>query len=220
MIADRRAGGPEKQDLLSLLLRARDEDNGGAMDDRQLRDESLTLFTAGHETTANALTFSLYLLATHASAQQALHEELMKVLGSRPPGLQDVERLAFTRAVLSESMRLYPPAWAIGRQATDEVEVGGVPPAEGCGSSDEPVGRASPGEMVAAGTAVPSGTLARCRRDRQPPALGLLPVRRWARANALANHSPGWKRSSSSPQFAGTGVSSLHPMHPSGCDRP
>jgi len=118
MIADRRARGTIDGDLLSLLLQAREA--GAGMTDTQVRDEAITLFLAGHETTANALTWTWYLLSQHLEAEAALHSELAEVLGGRAPTVDDVPRLAVTSAVLSESMRLYPPAWAIGRRALVE----------------------------------------------------------------------------------------------------
>lgn len=118
------ATGAAGDDLLSLLIAARD-DEGGAMADAQVRDEALTLFLAGHETTALALTYALVLLARHPERQARLYDELRSVLGGRPPGLADLERLRYTEMVLLETMRLYPPAWALGRRATQEVEVGG-----------------------------------------------------------------------------------------------
>jgi cytochrome P450 len=114
----------DKDDLLSLLIRARDED-GGVMTDAQVRDEAVTLFLAGHETTALALTYSLYLLATHPECQARLSDELDRVLGGRTPELRDLENLKYTDAVVLESMRLYPPAWAVARQALTDVEIGG-----------------------------------------------------------------------------------------------
>jgi cytochrome P450 len=111
-------------DLLSLLIRARDED-GGSMSDAQVRDEAVTLFLAGHETTALALTYSLYLLATHPKCQDRLADELDQVLGGRAPGLGDLEALKYTDAVVLEAMRLYPPAWVMARQALTDVEIGG-----------------------------------------------------------------------------------------------
>jgi cytochrome P450 len=125
-VRQRRAAGVDRGDLLSMLLRATDaEGDGAGMSDRQLRDECITLFSAGHETTANALTFTWYLLAQHADVDAALHDELHSVLGGRPPTNADVPRLPYTRAVLAESMRLYPPAWAIGREVVaDDVEIG------------------------------------------------------------------------------------------------
>jgi cytochrome P450 len=120
----RDAGGPERHDLLALLIHARDED-GGKMTDEQVRDEAVTLFLAGHETTALVLTYSLYLLATHPESQTRLADELAGVLDGRTPSLADLEHLAYTDAVIRESMRLYPPAWAIAREALTEVEIGG-----------------------------------------------------------------------------------------------
>ena len=115
MIARRRAEGAGGADLLSHLLRASDEGTG--MTDVQVRDEAITLFLAGHETTSNALTWTWYLLSQHADAESALHAELDAVLGDRAPTVADVPSLPVTRAVLSEAMRLYPPAWAMGRRA-------------------------------------------------------------------------------------------------------
>ena len=94
------------------------------MTDKQLRDEIFTLFTAGHETTANALTFTWFLLARHPEAER-LHEEVDRGLAGRAPTAADVERLPYARAVLSESMRLYPPAWIVTRQAKHDLEVAG-----------------------------------------------------------------------------------------------
>jgi cytochrome P450 len=120
----RQPEGESEDDLLSLLIRARDED-GASMTDAQVRDEAVTLFLAGHETTALALTYSLYLLASHPECQARLAEEVGRVLGGRAPGLADLESLAYTDAVVLEAMRLYPPAWVMARQALIDVEVGG-----------------------------------------------------------------------------------------------
>jgi cytochrome P450 len=122
--ARRKQGDASADDLLSLLIRARDED-GRAMTDAQVRDEAVTLFLAGHETTALALTYSLYLLAAHPSCQDRLADELAQVLGGRPAGLADLESLEYTDAVVLEAMRLYPPAWVMARQALTDVEIGG-----------------------------------------------------------------------------------------------
>jgi cytochrome P450 len=110
-------------DLLSMLLNARDED-GGRMSDRQLRDECVTLLLAGHETTALALSWTLYLLAQNPEVTAQLHAELDAVLAGRLPTLDDVPRLAFTAKVLKESMRLYPPAWGVVRMCPDECTLG------------------------------------------------------------------------------------------------
>ena len=111
-------------DLLSMLLEARDDD-GGRMSDRQLRDEIMTLFLAGHETTAIALTFTWYLLAKHPAVRARLDEELENVLGDRLPTTADLPRLRFVDHVITESMRLYPPAWSMGREATRDCELAG-----------------------------------------------------------------------------------------------
>jgi cytochrome P450 len=119
-------------DLMDMLLRARDEEgDGGGMSDQLIRDEALTLFLAGHETTANALTWTWYLLSQHPEVEQKLHAELESALGGRTPTAEDVENLPYTRMVLSESMRLYPPAWILGRQAKHPVELGGYTLPEG-----------------------------------------------------------------------------------------
>lgn len=121
MIAARRDGGEERGDLLGLLLAARDpEGDGGAMTDAQLRDELLTIFLAGHETTANALSWTWHLLSRHPGAEARLHDEVDTVLAGRLPTAADLPRLPWTRAVLAESMRLFPPAWAIGRQPLED----------------------------------------------------------------------------------------------------
>ncbi len=111
---------------MDMLLQARDvEGDGRGMSDQQIRDEVLTLFLAGHETTANALTWTWYLLSQNPEAEAKLHKELVQVLGGRVPTVEDVERLPYTRQVLSESMRLFPPAWIIGREAQADYPVGG-----------------------------------------------------------------------------------------------
>lgn len=124
-IDEHRRGG-DRGDLLSMLMHARDEEgDGGRMTDRQLRDEALTLFLAGHETTANALTWTWYLLSQHPHVEERLHAELDALPGGRAPGPDDLPRLVYTRGVLAESMRLFPPAWVIGRQPLVDVEIGG-----------------------------------------------------------------------------------------------
>jgi cytochrome P450 len=128
LIEDRRRRGIDRGDLLSMLLLAQDEEgDGGQMSDEQLRDEAMTIFLAGHETTANALTWTWYLLSQHKDIEEKLHSELDEVLGTVPPTFADVARLPYTEKVLAESMRLYPPAWAIGRLTTVNCEIGGYP---------------------------------------------------------------------------------------------
>jgi cytochrome P450 len=124
IIAERRASGTDEGDLLSMLLQAQDED-GSRMSDAQLRDEVMTLFLAGHETTALALSWSWYLLATHPEAERKFHAELDEVLGGRAPEVSDLAQLKFTEMIAKEAMRLYPPAYAIGREAIEETEIGG-----------------------------------------------------------------------------------------------
>jgi cytochrome P450 len=116
-------------DLLDLVLQAQDE-SGGAMDDRQVRDEAMTLFLAGHETTALALSWTWYLLGRNPEVEQKLAEELDQALAGRAPTPEDLPRLRYTDMVLKESMRLYPPAWAIGREARASFQAGPylVPP--------------------------------------------------------------------------------------------
>ena len=101
------------------------------MTDLQLRDEVMTLFLAGHETTANALTWTFYLLSQNPEAEARLHAELSSVLGAKVPAVEDLPRLRLTEQVLAESMRLYPPAWALGRRAVRDVDVGGCLVPEG-----------------------------------------------------------------------------------------
>jgi cytochrome P450 len=124
IIAERRASGADTGDLLSMLLRAQDED-GTQMTDQQLRDELMTIFLAGHETTALALTWALYLLAQNPEAEERLTAELEEVLGGRAPTATDMPRLRYVEWVVKEAMRLYPPAWGVGREAVRDCEVGG-----------------------------------------------------------------------------------------------
>jgi cytochrome P450 len=126
IIRERRASGDDPGDVLSRLLAARDPDSGEGLSDSELRDEVMTLFLAGHETTALALTWSLALLAHHPSEARKLQEELDRTLGQRPPKLADLEHLHYTLAVLKEAMRLYPPAYVITRNSRVETTIGGV----------------------------------------------------------------------------------------------
>jgi cytochrome P450 len=127
IIAARRRSGGDRGDLLSILLDAQDADDGSRMTDRQVRDEVMTLFMAGHETTAAALSWTWYLLAQHPDVDARLADELRAVLGQRPPTAADLPRLRYTELVVTESMRLYPPAYAMGRLNTVPTEVRGQP---------------------------------------------------------------------------------------------
>lgn len=119
------AGESADLDLLGLYMSARDEDGGPGMTDTQLRDEVMTLVLAGHETTAVVLSWTFDLLSRHPAAERRLRQELREVLGDRPPTLEDLEQLPYTGWVLSESMRLYPPAWVLDRQAVADDVIGG-----------------------------------------------------------------------------------------------
>jgi cytochrome P450 len=126
MVEERRAEGTDRGDLLSMLIAARDaEGDGSGMTDRQLRDELVTIIMAGHETTAVALSWTWYLLSQHPEVEAKLHAELDSVLGGRTPTVADLAQMPYARAVFSESMRLYPPAWTIERRAVADFEVGG-----------------------------------------------------------------------------------------------
>lgn len=126
LLAERRANGIDRDDLLSMLLAAKDPETGEVMSDKQLRDEILTVLIAGHETTANALSWAWYLLARHPEAEARLHDELDHVLGGRPAGFADLTELKWTRMILEEAMRLYPPAHTIARTAIGDDRIGGV----------------------------------------------------------------------------------------------
>jgi len=129
LIAQRRAEGAEaagRGDLLSMLLGAQDEEGeGGGMTDRQLRDEVMTLLLAGHETTSNALVWTFYLLSQNPEADARWRQELVSVLAGRAPTADDLPALVQTEKVLAESMRLFPPAWGIGRRAAHDLVLGG-----------------------------------------------------------------------------------------------
>ncbi len=125
IIGERRASGRDEGDLLSMLLAAHDEDDGSQLTDRQLRDEVMTIFLAGHETTALTLSWCWYLLAQNPDAEKKFHAELDEVLAGRHPTVADMSRLKYTETIAKESMRLYPPAFGVGREALAECEIGG-----------------------------------------------------------------------------------------------
>jgi cytochrome P450 len=137
IIGEKRALRQEGNDLLSMLLNVQDED-GSRMTDQQLRDEVLTLFLAGHETTANSLAWTWWLLAQHPEAEERFHVELDAALGGRLPGMDDLARLPFTGHIVTESLRLYPPAWAMARIAVKEHEISGYAVPKGTGIAVSP----------------------------------------------------------------------------------
>jgi cytochrome P450 len=125
LIGERRAGGEDRGDLLSMLLAARNADDGSFMTDRQVHDEALTLLMAGHETTANAVAWTWYLLARQPRIYARLREEVDQVLRGRTPAATDLHDLPYTLQVLKESMRMYPPVPVVVREASSAVEIGG-----------------------------------------------------------------------------------------------
>lgn len=126
-IVDHRRSQPQEEhyDLLSMLMEARDEETGEGMTDRQLRDEMITLFSAGHETSANGLNWTFYNLNKYPEITAKVVEEIQTVLQGRRPTPADLMRLSYTRQVLMEVMRLYPPAWAIGREPLEDDVIDG-----------------------------------------------------------------------------------------------
>jgi cytochrome P450 len=126
LINSRRNEKADRDDILSMLLEARDEE-GHAMNDRELRDELVTLLVAGLDTTVLALSWACYLLARHPAASEALEAELRTVLDGRNPQFEDIPALRYTEAVIKESMRLYPPAWIMVREAIKDCVIGNYP---------------------------------------------------------------------------------------------
>ncbi|MED1782815.1 cytochrome P450 [Brevibacillus fortis] len=123
--ARRNSEGEEHKDLLEMLLAARDEDDGQGMTDEQVRDEVMTIFVAGHETTANTMSWIFYLLATYPEVEKKLHDELSTVLCEKLPTVEDLSQLKYTNLIVQETLRLYPAAWTINREVVEEVEIGG-----------------------------------------------------------------------------------------------
>lgn len=127
IIDEHRRHNEDTGDLLSMLLMARDEETGQGMNEQQVHDEAVTMLNAGHETTATALTWTLYLIATHPEVERRFHEELDTVIGGAVPTFEHVAKLTYTQMILEESMRLYPPVWLFGRKATADDEIRGYP---------------------------------------------------------------------------------------------
>ena len=126
VINERRKNNKPVNDLLSMLLHSRYEDTGEPMGDKQLRDEALTLFAAGHETSSNALSWTLYLLAQHPDVLRKLRKEIDAVVGGKTPSFEDLRNLRYTLQVIQEGMRLYPPAFAVGREPLEDDVILGV----------------------------------------------------------------------------------------------
>jgi len=124
IIAERRAG-EEKPDLLSMLMAAKDEETGEQMTDAQLRDEIMTMFLAGHETTANLLAWTFFLLDGHDDVTRRLVDEVRAAAPDRDLGMRDLAKTPYLAAVVDESLRLYPPAWMVARNSTEDAELGG-----------------------------------------------------------------------------------------------
>jgi cytochrome P450 len=131
IIADRRRTGRDEADLLSMFLSARDEETGETMTDRQLRNEVMTMLLAGHETTSLALAWTYYLLAQHPEIERSIADEVDRAVGGGRLSFAHLDRLAGTRRVIEESLRLYPPAWGFSRQAVADDEIGGYRVARG-----------------------------------------------------------------------------------------
>ncbi|MDQ4077905.1 MAG: cytochrome P450, partial [Chloroflexota bacterium] len=125
LIETRRRQNRDSPDLLGRLLSARDEETGMQMSNRQIRDEVITILLAGHETSAVALSWTWYLLVHHHDVETKLHAELTTVLGGRRPTVEDLAELSYTRMVVEEAMRLYPPVWTFPRAAIGDDEIGG-----------------------------------------------------------------------------------------------
>jgi cytochrome P450 len=127
IIAERRDSGVKRNDLLQMLIDARDEETGEGMSDKQMHDEVLTIFLAGHETTASLLGWTFYLVGQSPEVKEKLESELAQVLGGRVPSFDDLNQLSYTGQVLHEALRMYPPAWMFARTAIKDDEIGGYP---------------------------------------------------------------------------------------------
>jgi len=127
ILAERRKSGQDVDDLLGMLLAARDEETGEGMTDLEIRDEVMVTLFGGYEATADSLTWTWHLLDEHPAVDETLHEELVTVLGGRNPTFDELTRLTYTSQVAQESMRLYPPFWFLNRTSRGEDEIGGYP---------------------------------------------------------------------------------------------
>ncbi len=219
IINERRKSGEDKGDLLSMLLLAQDEDDGTGMTDEEVRDEALTLFLAGHETTANALTFAWYLLSQNTEAEAKLHDEIDTVLNGRIPTVEDVTNLKYTESVVAEAMRLYPPAWAIGRLLLEEHTIGGYTLPKKCTRAAQPVYHSAGYQILARCGQVYPRALGKPGCQRGWPEIHLLPVRR--RSSAVYRREFCLDRSDTVGRHAGAKMEAaagsgqkigLHPM--------
>ncbi|RYX88603.1 cytochrome P450, partial [bacterium] len=119
MIKERRGNLDNRNDLLSMMIQAQDEDDQKGMSDKQIMDETLTLFMAGHETTANLLAWTFYLISQNPKVEKKIVEEINQVIGDKAPTYQDLPKFVYLKKVLTESMRVYPPAWILGRKSIE-----------------------------------------------------------------------------------------------------
>ena len=124
LVKEREAGGVDNGDLLSMLMQGEETGGNGRASHRQVRDEAMTLIAAGHETTANLLTWAWYLVSEHPEVEAKMKAELDSVLNGRPPGANDLPQLSYTEQVLTETTRLYPPSWANVRRAAESLRIG------------------------------------------------------------------------------------------------
>ncbi len=133
LVEERRESGRDEGDVMSMLLAAQDAEGGTRpLDNAEVHDQVTTIFFAGHETTCSALTWTLYFLAKHPEIQEKVRGEILRALGNQEPGYENLQGVRYTHAVVSESMRILPPVWAIGRQAKEDLEIGGYEIPKGC----------------------------------------------------------------------------------------
>jgi cytochrome P450 len=191
LIRERRANLADRGDLLSMLLMAQDdEDKGRRMTDTQVRDEAMTIFLAGHETTANALTWTWYLLSQSPEVERRLHEEIDRVLAGRLPTVADVDRLPYTTRVVTESMRLYPPAWLDRPSRGQRVQHRPLLCPAALDHRHEPVDRAARSRALCDPERFDPD---RWTPEFKAPCLGLPTSPSAAgRVSALVSRSPGW----------------------------
>ena len=189
ILAGRRARpGRDAGDLLAMLLAVRDEETGEGLTDRELRDQIITFIGAGHETTAVALAWTVFLLCRHPEADARLRAEVADVLGGRTPTADDLPRLAYTRRVIEESLRVYPPVYAVVRDAVADDEIGGFTSRRGRWSSSA---RTSPTATPTSGPTPRRSTPTASSPSGRPADRGSPGIPSWAaRTSASARNSP------------------------------